>query len=274
MMKYLLVVMVAVHVLVMMGEAVQPSKIGEAFIAILDVGQGDALLIHTKAGYNILIDTGPDAQVLSALEQSLPPFDRTIDLLFLTHPHADHINGALYILNRYHVGGVVMSNVAYTTPQVALLKKMIQEKNILLFEPQASVDWYIDPNLTLDVLFPFSSLAQKTFKNINDASLVMMLNNHDYKMLLTGDMEEDLEMILAIYYGQSLRAAGLKVGHHGSKTSSSELLLNLVEPQEMFISVGKNNLFHHPDPHTLERLQKWGVINRTDKAGTIQKILL
>ena len=124
------------------------------------------------------------------------------------------------------------------------------------------------------MLYPFASLSGLNFKNINDASTVMMLHNKEQNILFTGDMEEDLEVIVSAYYGEKLQAQGLKVGHHGSKTSSSELLLQQVQPQEMFISVGKNNTFHHPDPLTLSRLKTWGVVKRTDEVGTIKKILL
>lgn len=251
-----------------------PANPPVAFWAVLDVGQGDASLLHTATGYNILIDTGPDESVLSALDQVLPPFDRTIDLLFITHPHADHINGALYVLDRYHVGGVVMSDVQYQSVQYDLLKRKIREQGVLLFEARSDQDWQIDQQTSLDILFPFTTLHNQLFKNVNNASIVMMLKTRAEQILLTGDMEEELELLLSKYYGDKLAAQVLKVGHHGSKTSSSELLLHLVRPNEMFISVGHHNSFNHPSAQTLARLQQLGNVKRTDEVGTIIKILL
>ncbi len=274
MMRYWLLVGFALHLVSVSVMLLVPVRQPSTFWAVLDVGQGDASLLHTSAGYNILIDTGPDQSVLSALDQVLPPFDRTIDLLFITHPHADHLNGALYVLERYHVGGVVMSDVKYQSVQYDLLKKKIREQGILLFEARADLDWQIDQKTSLDILFPFTTLHDQVFKNVNNASLVMMLKTNTEQILLTGDMEEELELILSKYYGDKLAALGLKVGHHGSKTSSSELLLNLVKPKEMFISVGRNNSFKHPSSQTLARLQQLGSVKRTDEVGTIIKILL
>ena len=262
------------HMLLLLVLLFIPAHESSAFWALLDVGQGDAVFIHTQTGHNILIDTGPDARVLSALDQVMLNTDRTIDLLFITHPHQDHLGGALYILERYQVGGIVMSDVAYNSNQYALFKRAIADRGILLFAPQAEWDWQLDHDLYLDVLFPFSLLDQHTFKNINNSSLVMMLRAPHSQLLLTGDMEEELELILSLYYGDKLRASDLKVGHHGSKTSSSTLLLNQVRPQEMFISVGANNAFHHPGPRTLTDLKQWGLVKRTDEVGTITEILL
>ncbi len=263
-----------IHIILLVVFWFLPFSEPLAFWAMLDVGQGDAILIHTKTGHNVLIDAGPDASILYALDDVLTISDRTIDLLFITHPHADHLGGALYILQHYHVGGVVMSNVTYNSSQYALLKKEIASKGILLFEPLAEWDWGLGRDLYLDILFPFSPLNTATFKNLNNASTVMMLRSRDYQMLFTADMEESLELLLSMYYGTQLKATDLKVGHHGSKTSSSPLLLNLVQPQEVFISVGRQNSFHHPSETTLERLKSWGSIKRTDEVGTITKILL
>lgn len=274
MMRYWLVIGCVFHLILSLVVYFLPAKTPVAFWALMDVGQGDASLLHTAGGLNILIDSGPNESVLTALDHVLPPFDRRIDLFFITHPHADHLSGALYILDRYQVGGVVMSDVKYQSMQYDFLKKKIREKGILLFEAKADQDWQIDGDTILDVLFPFTSLRGQVFKNVNNASVVIMLKTTSEQILLTGDMEEELELLLGQYYGHKLAAEGLKVGHHGSKTSSSELLLNLVKPKEMFISVGRNNSFHHPSIQTLARLQKLGSVKRTDEVGTIIKILL
>lgn len=273
-MKLFTGVLLGSHITLVVFFALLPPFTPTAFWALLDVGQGDAMFIRTESGHNILVDTGPDASVLYALDRVMENSDRTIDLLFITHPHLDHLGGALYVLQRYQVGAVVMSDVTYNSSQYALFKKELVNRGILLFAPQAAWDWQLDQGLYLDILFPFSPLANTVFKNVNNSSTVMMLKSPHSELLLTGDMEEELELVLAQYYGTHLKASDLKVGHHGSKTSSSTLLLNQVQPREMFISVGANNTFHHPNKFTLEQLQHWGSVKRTDEVGTIIKILL
>nr|MBP7057502.1 DNA internalization-related competence protein ComEC/Rec2 [Candidatus Gracilibacteria bacterium] len=127
----------------------------------------------------------------------------------------------------------------------------------------------------LDILYPFSLFdPERQFKNVNNASVVMLLRVSDWRCLLTGDMEAPLEQILGDYYGVRLQANCLKAAHHGSKTSSSPGFLRLVQPAEILISVGPQNRFHHPSAETVNNLQHWGVVKRTDKVGTITKKLL
>ncbi len=233
------------------------------------------MLIKTASGQNILIDTGPDAQVLSALDEMMTLSERSIDLIFLTHPHADHIGGFLDVIRRYQVGGVVMSNVRYSSVVYEQMLRVIQQEHLRLWWAEASVDWQLSKDMSLDILYPFSLFEQeRQFKNVNNASVVMMLKTPHWRCLLTGDMEAPLEQILGDYYGVRLQADCLKAAHHGSKTSSFPGFLGLVRPSEIFISVGRRNRFHHPAEVTVNNLQHWGVVKRTDEVGTITKKLL
>ncbi|MBP6085119.1 MBL fold metallo-hydrolase [Candidatus Gracilibacteria bacterium] len=275
--RYLvLIVVVCLHLAgVLFVMYLHQSRPASTSFSVLSVGQGDAVLIKTASGQNILIDTGPDAQVLSALDEMMTLSERSIDLIFLTHPHADHIGGFLDVIRRYQVGGVVMSNVRYSSVVYEQMLRVIQQEHLRLWWAEASVDWQLSKDMSLDILYPFSLFEQeRQFKNVNNASVVMMLKTPHWRCLLTGDMEAPLEQILGDYYGVRLQADCLKAAHHGSKTSSFPGFLGLVRPSEIFISVGRRNRFHHPAEVTVNNLQHWGVVKRTDEVGTITKKLL
>lgn len=254
-----------------LADLIFPSQ---ARLSILDVGQGDAILLTTAQNKHILIDGGPGQNILSPLSGHLPPFDRTIDLIIITHPHADHLDGLLAVLRQYTVRGVLFTNVTYTSTNYTRFLVEARKAGVLLFTARADEDWLLENNLLLDILFPFDDLGKSLFRNINNSSLVFKLIASQDICLFTGDMEKELERILWIYYQNSLQANCLKVAHHGSKTSSSSPFLQFVKPQEMWISVGANNNYKHPDQGTFSRLSALGSVFRTDKVGTITKILL
>ena len=228
-------------VLVIMTFVIVPAA--QLTLSILDVGQGDATLLVTAKGKVVLIDAGPGQNVLAPLSKALPPFVRHIDLLVLTHPHADHIDGALALLPRYSLGGVIITNVAYKSVNFTRFIAEIHKKNIPLFVAQADMDWQLENGVIVDILFPFTAISQKNFRNVNNSSLVFLLSTPYTRCLFTGDMEKELETLLLRYYQNLLAASYLKVAHHGSKTSSSPAFLQMVRPKEMWISVGKKNKF-------------------------------
>lgn len=241
---------------------------------VLDVGQGDASLIITSQNKVILIDAGPHKNILAPFSHYLPPFVSYIDLVILTHPHADHLDGLLSLFSRYHVRGILITNIAYSGVGYSRFLTMARQLDVPIYFAQADVDWQLEDGLTLDVLFPFTSLEGATFRNVNNASVVLMLKAKSTQCLFTGDMEKELEMLLVDYYQNYLAANCLKVGHHGSKTSSMPQFLQFVHPETMFVSVGVENNYHHPDELTLYRLCYYGTVYRTDQVGTIKKILL
>ncbi len=245
-----------------------------AKLAVLDVGQGDAVLLLTKEGRTILFDGGPDRNILRELPKELPFFERRIDLVLLSHPHADHLDGLLALLQGYSIGGVVLTDVAYNSANYQLLKSELASKNIPTFQANYGEDWHVAENISIDILFPFDSLEGKTFKNANNSSLVAMLHVKEFTCLFTGDAEKELESLISLYYGEKLRSDCLKAGHHGSKTSSTWAFLHNVQPKVTFVSVGKDNKYNHPDHDTLCHLQMWGSVKRTDYDGTIVQFLL
>jgi competence protein ComEC len=241
-------------------------------IDYLDVGQGDAILIKTPYEQNILIDGGPSSKVLSELGQNLAFFDKKLDLVVLTHPHADHVAGLVEVLRRYDVKKVLITGVLHTAPDYLAFLKEISDQQIPVEYANGLRDINLGQDLTLKVLYPLKDLNQQKMEELNNSSIVLKLIYKNNSFLFTGDAEELVEQdLLAAKIDVSAQV--LKVGHHGSKYSSSPLFLEAVSPRYAVISVGAKNDFGHPHLRTLDNLQKQGIeILRTDQLGTIKII--
>lgn len=238
-------------------------------VTFFDVGQGDAIFIE-KGRSQILIDGGPGASVLSKVGQALPFWDRSIDLLILTHPHADHLDGLLEVLKRYEVAMVMDSGVSHSIPEYAEWRKIIQEKNIQIVRPQAGQNILIVGEVSIDILAPMKDFFGMSPKHIHDAMVVMRLSHGENSLLLTGDAERALEYELLETASSGLDSDILKVGHHGSKTSSTEKFLAAVSPEIAVIQSGKKNRYGHPAQEVLDRLAARGArILRNDISGDI-----
>ncbi|MCX6745317.1 MAG: ComEC/Rec2 family competence protein, partial [Candidatus Parcubacteria bacterium] len=241
-------------------------------VDFLDVGQGDAILIKTPYEQNILIDGGPSSKVLSELGKNLAFFDKKIDLVILTHPHSDHVAGLVEVLRRYNVKKVLMTGIAHTAPDYLAFVKEIADQQIPTEYANGSRDITLGQDLTLKILYPFTDLSRQKIEDLNNSSIVLKLLYKNNSFLLTGDAGELVENDL-LSAKTELRAQVLKVGHHGSKYSSTEAFLDAVKPQYAIIMVGKNNDFGHPHLRTLDNLQKRKIeILRTDQSGTIKFI--
>lgn len=238
------------------------------FLHVLDVGQGDALLIESGRT-RVLVDGGPDSSVLVKLGSLLPFWDRSIDLIILTHPHADHLDGILEVLKRYDVGTVLETGVNHSIPDYAEWRQVLAEKRIRAVIAEAGQKITLSGGAYLDILAPSKNFANASPKNIHEAMIVPELAYASTAALLMGDAEKPLERALAAS-GRDLRADILKVGHHGSKTSSSEEFLGRVLPKFAVISAGRKNRYGHPHQETLDRLARFaGRILRTDQLGNI-----
>lgn len=238
----------------------------------LDVGQGDAELIKTPHGKVILVDGGPDKKVLQRLGENLPFWQNKIDLIILTHPHDDHFGGLTEVLKRYQVKNLLYTNVKCSDLGYQNFLKVVDEKKVnkIIMNGQDIVT--ID-SINLMLLYPFTSLAGQTYSNANNTSIVFRLNYKDINLLMTGDAEKSVEQELVSKASQDLKAQILKLGHHGSDTSSTENFLKIVNPLMGIISVGKDNKFGHPVPITLRRLERLGInFVRTDQSGTIKTL--
>jgi len=253
-------------------------------VHFLNVGQGDASLIVTSQLHTVLIDGGPGEVVLEELGEVLPFFVRDIDLMVLTHPHRDHVEGLIEVLNRYDVRHVLLAGDEYGSSLYReFLKRVRQESaarktqihfayadNDILI-PLASRSALAEEVLLLDVLYPISPIVGKEFENTNNASVVMRMSQDERTFLFAGDCEKECEEELLEYYPQNkLKSDVLKIGHHGSRTSTSPQFLQTISPMIAVIQSGVDNQFEHPHLETLTKLQKTGVqIRRNDLEGRI-----
>jgi competence protein ComEC len=241
-------------------------------VSFLDVGQGDAILIQTPDRQDILVDGGPSAQAISAeLSKHLPFWDRTIELVVLTHPHTDHLNGLLEVLKRYRVKQVLYLDTDYETPPEKQWLKLIQSKKIK--STLAKAGQMIDlgtKETTIEVINPAPDSTVPDMDN----GIVLRLSDGKISFLLTSDVSMDSELDM-LTRRADLRSTVLKVGHHGSDGSSSAAFLAVVNPALAVISVGKDNTFGHPGAATMQRLTdrlSSDKIYRTDQSGTVEFI--
>ena len=241
-------------------------------VTFFDVGQGDAIFIETPKGNKILIDGGPDSALLEKLGENLPFWDRTIDLLILTHPESDHLTGLLEVLRSYKVKNILWTGILMDTAGFKKWEKLIKQENAKIYLAQAGQKIIISPKIVLEVLHPFENLEGKSVKDVNNTSIVLRLDFLEISFLFTGDVYKSAEKEL-VEQGSNINSDVLKVGHHGSKTSSDEEFIKEVLPEMAVISVGKNNSYGHPHSETLAILEKYGIsIFRTDLNGDIKII--
>ncbi|MBU4481933.1 MBL fold metallo-hydrolase, partial [Patescibacteria group bacterium] len=225
-------------------------------IIFFNVGQGDSALINLPGDNEILIDGGPDATVLYKLGKYLPVYNRDIELMILTHPHADHITGLNFVLDRYKVEQVMHTGVQYDSSEYEEFIKALENLKIKLLNLE---NIQLDKNNLLEIIYPQEDISQKEFDDVNDASIVFRLvTNSGDKILFTGDISANVEQqILKQISSQNLDANILKIAHQGSITSSGENFLNAVNPKWAVVSVGENK-FGHPSLRVLHRLERIG----------------
>jgi competence protein ComEC len=231
-------------------------------IWIFDVGQGDAIFIDAPNA-QVLIDGGPSVEVVEKLTAVMPYWDRSIDLLINSHPHADHVTGLVHVLERYDVTQVWTSGQAYGTDIFDAFKDLSFQQAVVTGEV---ID--LGAGATLTVLWPELSFEDDRLENTHDANLTLLFKYGETTMLFTGDMEMEVEeQILA----QLEHVDILKVGHHGSLTSTSPALLEATTPDYAVIQVGEDNSYGHPHPVILDRLKNYGInILRTDEDGDLR----
>jgi len=245
----LFVIAVVVWVFVF-GEAKQSDVLE---IDFFDIGQGDGIFVETGDGKQMLIDAGPSNVILDKLGKEMSFYDRYIDLVVLTHPEYDHINGLIEIIKRYDVGAIITTGVVRDTNQYKEWVKIIEQKNIPIYIAQLGGQIELNKDIKLNILYPFDNLAGKKVSNTNNTSIVGKLIYKDFELLLTGDIEKSIERKL-INSGLNLKSDILKVAHHGSKTSSSKEFLKAVDSLVNIIQAGKDNKYGHPHQEVLNRM--------------------
>lgn len=239
---------------------------GQAQVYFLNVGQGDSEYIKTKSGQDILIDGGPDSKVLNELGKVMDFNDRKIDLVVLTHPHADHLTGLIEVIRRYEIGQVWESGVAYPSSTYDAWKAEIKSKNIPDLDVQAGESKNFGSE-NFSVLYPLLSEKNKTIDNLNNSSVVTILNADKISFLFLGDLENQTQKEFINNLGQ---ITVLKVAHHGSTNGTAEDLLKAIRPSVAVIEVGKNN-YGHPPASIISLLKSYAVqIYRTDQNDTVE----
>ncbi|MGH7249803.1 MAG: ComEC/Rec2 family competence protein [Minisyncoccia bacterium] len=236
--------------------------------AMLDIGQGDGLFIQSPTGTQIMFDAGPVNKVLSPLSRVMSPFDKTIDAIVITNPDADHIGGFLDILKNYKVSAVFEPGTKNDSKTFQNLKGEIKKQGIKDILARKGMRLDIGGGAFIDILFPDQDVSTWA---TNDGSVVARLSYGSSSVMLTGDATIKTEkIILSENPVAELKSTVLKVGHHGSRTSTSADFVQAVSPTYAVISDGKNNKYGHPHQETLDTLAQFGVkIFRTDLLGTI-----
>jgi len=240
-------------------------------VSFFDVGQGDSIFVETPQGHQILIDGGPGSAVLEKLGKEMPFWDRTIDLVVLTHPDFDHVSGLVEVLNNYKVENILWTGVASDKPEEQEWKAVLEKEKARVVIAQAG-EKIIADGAVFEVLYPFESLEGKAPENLNNSSVVMRLDFGEQSFLFTGDIYKSVENEI-LQAGENVGSDFLKIAHHGSKNSSASEFIGQVSPEVAIIQVGKDNTYGHPAPETLETLEKYGInILRTDLQSDIKII--
>lgn len=240
-------------------------------VIFFDVGQGDSIFIKSSFGHQILIDGGPDNTVLDKLAQEMPFFDRSIDMIILTHTDSDHLNGLIEILKRYKIDYIVWTGAIKDTGDFKQWQELIEKEGAVIKIAQAGQKIKFS-QAYLEILYPFESLAGQQFKNTNNTSIVSRLVLEHDSFLFTGDIEKLIEQEL-IAKDIFLDSDVLKIAHHGSKTSSSQEFIEKVSPKTAVISCAQDNQYGYPYQEVLDVLKNNNInILRTDQNGDIKFI--
>jgi len=233
---------------------------GNLHLTFCQVGQGDAILISFKNN-QILIDGGPDKKVLDCLSKNMPFWDRTIEMVILTHSEKDHLTGLIDVFKRYQVEQLVSNSVSNNSLAFKEFQKAVLEEKALFYAPQKGDKFLVDA-VQFEVLWPEYKVTDKNWQgnNLNEISIVLEFSFGKFDVLFTGDISSKIEQQLELS-----EVEVLKVSHHGSKFSTSEEFLEKIRPELAIICVGKNR-FGHPTTEVLKRLEKYLIkTSRTDE---------
>ena len=223
----------------------------ELTVRFLDVGQGDAIHIVTPDGYELLIDGGATASVLRELSSDRSFFDRYIDVMIATHPDTDHIGGLVDVLERYEVATIINTSAENDTPATTAYELAVSNEGANMIEAAVGQVLQLGASTTIRVLSPRGDTSNW---QSNAASIIVQVVYGDMAFMLTGDAPASIEDYLVGAYGTSLKSNVLKLGHHGSKTSTSELFLATVQPEYAVVSASVDNRYGHPHQEVMQRV--------------------
>ncbi len=240
-------------------------------VAFLDIGQGDAIFIEAPNGNQILLDAGPNNAVLRELSKIMPFYDHSIDMIIESHPDKDHIAGFVEVARRYDIGLAMEPGARSNSAVYRELNKVIAEKKIPKILARRGMRINMGDGARIDILLPDRDVSGV---DTNTASIVAKLVYGNTSFMLTGDSPKKMEKYLVSLGGPpagGLKSDVLKVGHHGSRTSTSDIFLSAVSPEYAIISAGAGNRYGHPHKETIDLLNKFEIsILSTINLGTIR----
>jgi len=237
-------------------------------VRFLDVGQGDAIHIQTPDGYELLIDGGPTATVLREFARGRSFFDSTIDVVLATHPDSDHVGGLVDVFERYQVATVVQTNNIHDTPAAGAYTDSVLDEEAEIVLAQAGQVIQLGASTTVRVLAPDGDTS---LWRSNAASIIVQESYGEIDFLLTGDAPLETEAYLVEVYGDIIQSEVLKLGHHGSQTSTSGLFLDTVQPDVAVVSAERNGRYGHPHAEVVERVAERNIqLVSTAETGTIE----
>lgn len=240
-------------------------------VEVLDIGQGDSLFIQTPELHTMVIDGGPDGAILMKLAQRLPFWQKSLDVVMLTHPDADHLMGILEILKKYQVDYIVWTGMRRDGANYQQWLSMLQRaeargSKVIIARPGFEIT---SGGVVMEMLYPFESLEGQFFEEANETGIVSRLQYGNKSFLFTADISSNVEEAL-VEARVHLASDILKVAHHGSKYSSSPVFLQATGSKIAAISVGGKNTYGHPTPEVLQNLSDFGItVLRTDQQGDI-----
>lgn len=238
-------------------DSVTAANADGVYAAFIDVGQGDSIFLRSPNGKTMLVDAGtPDS--FESIQNVLSEEGVTkLDVVVMTHPHSDHMGSMKRVIDNYDIGTFYMPDAVNTTSSFdrmlsALEKKKVKTK-VIWGSAKTTINW--DGDVEVRVLSPIKGADYQN--NLNDMSVVIKVTYGETSLLLTGDAESYAEELMIASEKELLQADVLKIGHHGSSTSSSQAFLDAVQPKAVVISLGKNNDYGHPHRETMQRLKSW-----------------
>jgi competence protein ComEC len=249
---------------------------GRLHVYFLDVGQGDSILVVTPQGRQVVVDGGPGAQsAVRALADPMPPWDRSLDLVVLTHLDSDHAQGLLEVLERHQVGAVLAGVEDETSPLLPQWRAAVARSQAPYIQVAEGHRIVLEEGVSLEVLNPPPQPWRGTGSDRNNNGVVLRLVYGETSFLLAADIEAAGEGRLARLAPQGLSSQVLKVAHHGSQTSTTDLFLRAVSPALAVISAGESNRYGHPHAPVVSRLQSQlgqDRVVRTDRQGTVEVV--
>ncbi|HBH71771.1 MAG TPA: hypothetical protein DDX26_02855 [Candidatus Yonathbacteria bacterium] len=230
------------------------DRAGVLTVAFLDIGQGDAIYIEAPNGNQMLIDGGPSSgALLRALGGVMPFWDRSIDVVMATHPDQDHVGGLPAVIENMNVDSVMTTENTSDTGAYGAFEKAVAENKSSRIFARAGERIILDNGIVLEILFPDRNT---TNWESNTSSIIARLSYGEESFFFTGDAPESIEKYIVSKSSGALHSSVLKLGHHGSRTSSSKTFLSAVDPKYAVISAGKDNKYGHPHKEVTDLLRE------------------